>query len=104
MRVDTDIAVTGKMFCASHHAFILQAFHILCPKQRYLIFILTKAAIVDNRIRRIIVDIYDRGKIYLYAESLALSANSPAKLVYEPCIRSCAYHHLAWKIYHTVES
>src|SRR3982750_1331145 len=95
--------MTGKMFCASHHTHILHSFHVLYTKKGHFIFVFSKATVVNYRIIRIVIYIYIRGKIHMYAQALTLLPYSFSKLINQCGIGHGAYHELTWKVDDAIE-
>src|SRR5882757_2385377 len=94
MRVDSDIAMTGKMFRTGHDTFVLHPFHILNTEFRYLDLILPERTIVDHRVIRIVIDVHYRSIVYLDANPPALRTYKMPILIDKRGISRRTQHHL----------
>ena len=75
MRINIRVAVSGKMFSYGKHSVALKSEHIGSSFSGNVFFLFTERTAVNNRIIRIIVYVYNGGKIYVNSYSSALPGN-----------------------------
>src|SRR5688572_21560289 len=97
MRVYAGISMTGKMLCRRDHAVGLETTDEGGTQTRRHVRIFTERAGVDDRVRRVVVDVQHRSVGDVNPECPSLHGRQPALLPCQDCITRCADCHLGRK-------
>ena len=97
VRVRLRVAVAGEMFERGEHTVLVQSPHVLGHETRDGPRILAERAHVDNRVRRIVVDVRVGREIQLDADRPPFDGRGGTDLVSVPRVARSADGHDLWK-------
>ena len=92
--VHVGIAVPGEVLRRGNDTTVLQATHISDCFARHVLAVLTEAAVVDDRVRRVVVHVGHWAEAHVHAKALHLTCDLAAHAFDERVVRECAERHL----------
>ncbi len=89
------ISVSREVLSACHDAFILHSFHISETLSRNIVYVFSEGSIIDHWIVRVIIDINDWCKVYMYTHPVTLVRYFSSHLIDKIIVLDGTQHQLS---------